>query len=329
MKAIHVNWTAPFFHRERLRGHGFRTTREIQSDTYDIPDYQILYTILSALRWKTHNGPIKLYTDTIGISFYKQLRVLDLYDEVDIDFLNNLPSVDPALFWTSGKIQSLANEQAPFIFLDQDFIIRDKVPESLYKGDIGIGHWEIPRGHYYFTEDQWQRDINHMSFPENYNINAYSPNTSFLYFSNNKVVEEYVEWHKKMITSSGDEIPEWFWLATDQGILGHVIREGKYNTTTLTDKIFLADNDYGNLLTRKHGYSEQWYYPMSFDRTKNTLDWEHVWLAKIVYGLNPELLESDTQRFFNEIVDLGGEEYLTHFRFAKYFNKYEEQDSSN
>jgi hypothetical protein len=321
MKAIHVNWTKPFFERHRLRGHGFRTTREIQSDTYDVPDYQILYTILSALRWKHHNGPIKLYTDSIGLSFYKQLGITDLYDEINIDFLNNLKDVDPALFWTSGKIQALQNETVPFVFLDQDFIIRDKVPEKFYQGDIGIGHWEIPRGHYYFTPEQWKQDIKHMEFPENYNINAYCPNTSFLYFNKQQAVEQYVNWHKKMITSDGNEIPEWFWLATDQGILGHVIREGKFNTITLTDKIFLADNDYGNVLTQKHGLSEQWYYPMSCDRSKSQLEWEHVWLAKIVYGLDPELLKSDTQRFFDEIWDLGGKQYLQHSRFTKYWDK--------
>lgn len=320
MKAIHVNWTAPFFHRERLRGHGFRTTREIASNTYDVPDYQILYTILSALRWKQLNGPIKLYTDTVGISFYKQLGVLELYDEVNVEFLNNLQEVDPALFWTSGKIQALQNEQVPFVFLDQDFIVRDEIPEQFYKGDIGIGHWEIPRGHYYFTEEQWNRDITHMEFPANYNINAYSPNTSLLYFGKQQIVDQYADWHKKMITSDGNEIPEWFWLATDQGILGHVIREGKYNTTTLTDRVFLADNDYGNKDTQNQGLSEQWYYPMSYDIEKDRLDWEHIWLAKIVYGLQPQLLEFDTQRFFNEIKALGGEQYLQHPRFAKYWN---------
>lgn len=321
MKAIHVNWTKPFFERHRLRGHGFETTREINSTTYEVPDYQILYTILSALKWKQFNGPIKLYTDSIGLSFYKQLGITDLYDEINIDFLNNLDEVDPVLFWTSGKIQSLQNEKEPFVFLDQDFIVRDTIPEKFYSKDIGIGHWEIPRGHYYFTKDQWERDIKHMEFPENYNICAYSPNTSFLYFSNPKIVEEYVGWHKKMISTQGDITPEWFWLATDQGILGHVIREGKYATETLTDKIFLADNDYGNVLTQKYGYSEQWYYPMSCDRTKNSLKWEHIWLAKIVYGTNPDLLEFDTQRFFDEIWDSNGKNYLQHFRFSKYWDK--------
>ena len=55
MNGIHVNWTKPFFHRERLRGHGFRSTRELPGKCYDQPNYQILYTILSAGMWKYHN----------------------------------------------------------------------------------------------------------------------------------------------------------------------------------------------------------------------------------------------------------------------------------
>ena len=46
MKAIHVNWTKPYFEKHRLRGHGFESIIHYESDTYNLPDYQILYTIL-------------------------------------------------------------------------------------------------------------------------------------------------------------------------------------------------------------------------------------------------------------------------------------------
>ena len=89
MKAIHVNWTKPYFEKHRLRGHGFESTKNLKSSTYTQLDYQILYTILSIVSWKKHNGPIKLYTDSIGAAFYQRFGLLDLYDEVDIRFLNN------------------------------------------------------------------------------------------------------------------------------------------------------------------------------------------------------------------------------------------------
>jgi hypothetical protein len=301
MKAIHVNWTAPFFHKERLRGHGFSITKDLNSVQYNIPNYQILYTILSVLRWKLHNGPIKLYTDSIGLSYYQQIGISELYDEIDTDFLDNLQNVDPAFYWTSGKIQALQNEKEPFVFLDQDFIVRGEVPSDFYYGDIGIGHWEIPRGNYYFTKKQWDSEIKHVTFPTNYNCNAYSPNTSFVYFGCASAVDEYVKAHKKLIKSGDTEVPEWFWLATDQGILGHIIREHEYHTNTLTDRIFLADSDYAKAEDRRFGYSGQWYYPMEFDLIKDQFEWEHVWLAKVVYSMDKEILNRDCIRFYEEI----------------------------
>lgn len=319
MKAIHVNWTAPFFEKHRLRGHGFEITRDLPADVYNVPDYQVLFSILSALRWKLHNGTIKLYTDSIGLSFYQQMGICGLYDEIDTKFLNDLTGVDPAHFWTSGKIQALRNESVPFVFLDQDFIIRDSVDKKFYNCDIGIGHWEIPRGEYYFDREIWERDIAHLEYPAAYNYRAYAPNTSFLYFGNDAVLQRYVEWHKKMIETD-TETPEWFWLATDQGILGHVIREHQFYTNTLTDKVFLADNDNGNEETRSIGMSEQWYWPTNANQEKE-IEWEHVWLAKIVYGRDPEFMHRESQRYFDEIWAFGGKEYLIHPRFTKYWSR--------
>lgn len=321
MKAIHVNWTAPFFEKHRLRGHGFQITKNITSKEYELPNYQILYTILSALRWKIHNGPIKLYTDSIGLSYYKQIGIDKLYDEIDTDFLDNLVGVDAAYYWTSGKIQSLQNEKEPFVFLDQDFIVRGELPSNFYNSDIGIVHWEIPRGNYYFTQEQWERDINHIEFPENYNCNAYSPNTSLVYYGCTSIIDEYVKMHKKLINSGAREIPEWFWLATDQGILGHIIRNHKYCTNTLTDKIFLADSDYAKTEDRKFGYSEQWYYPIKHDKSKDEFEWEHVWLAKVVFANDSIFMERECQRYYDEIWALGGSNYLYYFNLNKYWNK--------
>ena len=297
MKGVHVNWTRPFFERHRLRGHGFKIQRELQ-DSYTQPEYQILYTILSILRWKQFNGPIKLYTDTIGLQFYQSLGIDKLYDEINTEVLDNYTEIDAAHFWTSGKIHCLQFETEPFTFLDQDFIVRGKIPN--YNTDLAIGHWEIPRGYYYFTREQFDREVSHYKLPDDYNPNAWIPNTSFMQINNIEVIKNYVEEHKKMV-STNQEVPEWFWLLTDQGVLGHTIRHFNYSVDSLTDKIFLSDSDYGNESTRAHGLSEAWYYPMNANLDKDSLEWEHVWLAKVVYGLNPDFLAQDIKRFRDEI----------------------------
>lgn len=299
MKAVHVNWTRPFFERHRLRGHGFKIQRAIDH-SYDQPDYQLLYTILSILRWKLHNGPVKLYTDSIGLQFYKEVGIDVLYDEINVSVLNEYTSVDPAYFWTSGKIHCLHHETEPFTFLDQDFIVRGILPENAYLSDITVGHWEIPRGYYYFTREQFNEQVSHYKLPDTYNTNAWIPNTSFMCVNNLEVIKEYNEIHKAMVNTK-NAVPEWFWLLTDQGALGQVFREEKYKIDTLTDRIFLSDSDYGGQETRNMGLSEAWYFPIQYDKTKEDFEWEHVWLAKVVYGQDREFMQRDCIRFFEEI----------------------------
>lgn len=313
MKAIHVNWTAPFFAKN-------------SKDFYELSDYQLLYTILSALRWKHHNGPIKLYTDSIGLSYYKQNGILHLYDEIDIQALNNLQNVDAGSFWTSGKVHALEHEKEPFVFIDQDFIIRGKVDDKFYQPDITVAHWEIPRGSVYCSsEEQWNSEISHFKMPVEYDLHAYSPNTCFVCYNNIEIVQEYVDLHKQMVNTRAGKFPEWFWLTTDQGILGHLIRQRKLEAETLTDRIYLPYTWYHTpdkfSQKMKQGYPHQWHLPLNFDDTKENLQWEHVWLAKIVHGNIPEFIETESQRYFDEIWQLGGKNYLYHYRFSKYWNK--------
>ena len=327
MKAIHVNWTKPYFDRHRLRGHGFESTRNLKGECYNQPDYQVLYTILSAKHWQLKNGPIKLYTDSIGLEFYRQFNIHHLYDEIDINFLNGYSksNVDPAYFWTSGKIKCLAHQTQPFVFLDQDMIIRGRLPQNILDKDLTITHWEIPRGYYYFEEKDWNDKIKHIPFPKNYNTSDWSPNTSFLCINNFKLLKEYHNWHKDLVNTNGKEVPEWFWLLTDQGILGHVVREGDYKVNTLTDKIFLANSNYSTKSSRYKGKSEAWYYPIEADTSKDLEEdwsWEHVWFNKIHLGTDKELERKETQRYFNECVELELYDYLKHSRFQKYWDEY-------
>ena len=319
MKAIHVNWTKPYFEKHRLRGHGFESMKEIKSDTYNVPDHQILFTILSILNWKKHNGPIKLYTDSVGASYYHRFGILDLYDEVDIDFLNGYSKskVDPAYFWTSGKIKCLAHQTEPFVFLDNDMIVKEKLPEWTRVDDLTIAHWEIGRGYYYFDKEKFESEITHTPWIENYNVDDWSPNTSFLCFNNMKMLKEYHEWHKKLVTTNGENIPEWFWLLTDQGILGHIIRENDYHVNTLTQKVSLAHHNNVDGTNRYKGKAEKWYAPLN--SSNKELPFEHVWLDKI----NTQNLQ--TNRWFKELVDeLNMSHYLTDARWSKYWEVYHE-----
>jgi len=326
MKAIHVNWTKPYFEKHRLRGHGFETIKNMESETYNMSDYQIFFTILSILNWKEFNGPIKLYTDSIGASFYHRFGILDLYDEVDIKYLNNYSKsdVDAAYYWTSGKIKCLAHQTEQFVFLDNDMIIREKLPIWVKTNDLTIAHWEIGRGYYYFDEEKFNQEIDHMNWIENYNVDDWSPNTSFLCFNNMDLLKKYHNWHKKLVkTERYHNVPEWYWLLTDQGILGHVIRENDYHVNTLTQKIALANHNTTLEHERYKGKAEKWYLPVNYTRNKE-VNFDHVWLDKIGWNINPQLYDKTMKGWFEEIVyHYGMGKLLSNdVRWKKYWNKY-------
>ena len=284
MKGIFVNWTKPFEQRNRLRGHAFKVYKNTQSDQYYQSDLELIYTILSVGNWKKHNGSTKLYTDTIGLNYYTNNGIIELFDEIDIDTLNNYTEVDGGQFWTSGKSFCIGKEQIPFCFLDLDFIVREKLPEWVFKKDITITHWEIPRGYYYPTKEQF-KDIKHWQPPQDFAYRMLIPNTSFLYINNLEVQADYLKTHLEAVNTQ-DEIPEWFWLLTDQGLLGQSLRRLNIRPETLTDKIFLSDSE-GE--TAGVGNSELFYYPTIHDASKDNINWWHVWFNKIYYNSSEEI----------------------------------------
>ena len=64
IEAFHSNWTAPFL-------------RANPNKNYYIDDFEILTTIISALKWRENNGSIKMITDTIS-NLYTMLKTYEL-----------------------------------------------------------------------------------------------------------------------------------------------------------------------------------------------------------------------------------------------------------
>lgn len=319
MKGIFVNWTEPFKERHRLRGHAFKVYRDNNFEEYTTTDQEILYTILSVGYWKKYNGPTKLYTDHTGYDYYKKLNLLCLWDEIDVETLSNYKSVDGGQFWTSGKSYCIGLEKPPFVFLDLDFIVRQKLPDWVYSSDVCIPYWEIPRGYYYPTKEQFD-SIKHWKPKDNFSYNMLIPNTSFLYINHLGVQKEYLEEHLKAVNTK-DEIPEWFWLVTDQGLFGQSLRNNNVLPQTLTDKVFLADFERGG---SDVGRAESFFYQLNHDKSKDELNWFHVWFRKITYNISEEFRIQDCQDFYNEILTYLPEHshLLNHSRLSQYGSIY-------
>lgn len=177
IKGFHSNWSKPFFVDNKKN--------------YFIEDYDILTTILSALKWRQHNGPIKMITDETCAQYYKYLNIEDIWDLGIEVKLNNISSkIDEEVFWAAGKIYALQSEKAPVAMIDTDFIVWDSIEEILKNKDICVIHREGINEDVYPSKDYFK-------FNEGYKLNSFYDwnekpcNTAFLYISNNDFKDYY------------------------------------------------------------------------------------------------------------------------------------------
>ena len=112
LPALHVNWTKP----------AFASCPEMKQ--YDTSDFNILTTILSALLWRKYNGPIKLYTDSIGLEYYRMMEMTSIWDEIDTNVIDNMPdNIHPSIFWAGAKLFAMREQTRPFCMMDTDLMV--------------------------------------------------------------------------------------------------------------------------------------------------------------------------------------------------------------
>ena len=122
MDAIHVLWTKPFY--------------ACGGERFAMEDFDILTAVLSALKWRQHNGRITMVTDTFGSGYLKKLGLEKIWDEIEIS-LDGI-SVNPKMFWAAGKLYALAKREAPCVMLDTDFIVWHGISFGAIKNKIAV-----------------------------------------------------------------------------------------------------------------------------------------------------------------------------------------------
>lgn len=176
MIALHSNWTKP---------------QTIFGNDFHIDDFNLLTTVLSALKWRETNGEIKMVTDSVGYSFYKERNLLSLWDEVTTE-LDSIPeSINPAIFWAAGKIYAAKTVSAPFAVIDTDFIVWDRLAfENLT--ELTVIHREelapsvYPSKEYFDTSDKY-------SFNPDLDWSLKPANTAFFVMKNDVLRELYIQ----------------------------------------------------------------------------------------------------------------------------------------
>lgn len=302
LKAVFVNWTAPFFYKNEAQGYNRMKMFDLPDEEYDIVDYELIIQKLAVIRAKKHIGRTKLYTDNIGYKFYEKKNMISLWDEVDTETLETFnkqyPNVNPGRFWTTGKSIVMGKEPIPYLFIDLDFIIRSDLPSWVWEYDVVHTQWEIQRGEFFVFD--WQ--INKIGGIDDFNQNMFMPNTSFVFMNNGNLRDEYLKKHLDIINREYDCIPEWLWLIADQGILGYSIRKLNSTAESIENNIYLSYPEspvFGG--PKLPGKGLFWLKdPNRIDHTEN-LNYEHVWFNKHALKININFREKKIKEYTEEI----------------------------
>lgn len=115
MKAFHSCWTAPFKARN-------------PNGQFNIPPFEILTTVLSALFWQKNNGCIAMICDETAYNFYKTNNLVGLWNDEIRVLLDDIPKeINPHIFWAAGKLFALKSIEKPCVMIDTDFIVWEKL----------------------------------------------------------------------------------------------------------------------------------------------------------------------------------------------------------
>lgn len=150
-------------------------------------DFELLTAAISALKWREHNGSIKMITDKNGAEFYRRNGLEFLWDGGVFDELSDIPA-DPKMFWAAGKIYALRIQKAPIAVLDMDFIVWEKLDFDKIT-DAAVIHFEDINGETYPEPSVFRMNSGY-EFPST-DKNLKACNTAFYIIKNQSFLELY------------------------------------------------------------------------------------------------------------------------------------------
>ena len=178
IEAFHSNWTRPFFNANPHK-------------EYYIEDFEILTTILSALKWREKNGSIKMITDKVGANYYKSIgleKIWNLGIDISLDDINY--KIDSNIFWAAGKLYALKSQKSPCVMIDTDFIVWENIENVLSNTEVSVIHKEKIVKEVYPDKDYFKFK-NGYSLDEEWDWSVLPSNTAFMYISNEEFKKYY------------------------------------------------------------------------------------------------------------------------------------------
>lgn len=201
MKIVHSFWSKPSLDTmgvsEKSNG-GWRQGK-----------YHLMSWALSCLSFKKHYGNIELVTDPFG----KELLIDELelpYSSFSID-LKKL-NIYPKHLWALGKIYSYGIQKEPFLHVDGDVYIWERLGPFIENAELCAQHMDSKEGHYHFAMNQLKNSkiVFPREFRNDYDVQKKynASNAGIIGGTNIDFFQEYVELAFKFIDENLSKISE-------------------------------------------------------------------------------------------------------------------------
>lgn len=261
MRAFHSTWTSPFLHSQ-------------EGDFY-IEDFELLTTILSALKWQEFNGDIKMITDATGAAYYQELGLGQLWNLGIEERLTDIdPHLSPKVFWAAGKLYALEGEDAPCVMMDTDFIVWQNIEEKFKGQSIAVIHREELHPHVYPPKSYFHMNSDY-AFSPSLDWEVRPCNTAFMYIGDEKLKQFYVEESKRFMRSAQGRDPITYMVFAEQRLLAMCAK--------LKNKEIMAMAEVSDLFEEEQKY------------------FTHIWGHKRYLRSHPEAREAFCRRCMRRI----------------------------
>src|ERR1700694_5104079 len=193
----------------------------------------------SAILWRALVGPIWLFSDTRGVDELRQLALLPLWDYVDTDCLESIPTdIHAPAFWDFGKTVCLTQLPAGACILDLDLIVWEELAATPPDA-VAFLHWEAPISPWYLPQTELSTP-EHYIFDRSIDWNAPVCNRAFLRCTNQGLRRTFLDAALEFAQGNrpaGSGIAEM--LFAGQRLLAHTLRAVGAQASPVLDYLYI------------------------------------------------------------------------------------------
>lgn len=276
---------------------------------------ELLVQLISVCNNKSANPevPFVFVTDTKSLEFYKEVGILDLYDEVRTDYFDDYPYDRVSdTFWATPKLWLMSKLQTPFVIIDTDLILNTPIKDFQDEEFVYL-HRELQSGylrpHEVSTPPSWEWNDDKKYYKQSLPINV-----SVLYFNHQTFKDYYIKWYFDFVLDNEGVFTNYDEDYIDKTSMQTFAEQYLLSAMTLKYQKEIDGNFKPKSLSNVvHGYGH--YYDFgNFDVPKESSLGQyiyHLWGAKI-------FIDNPTHPFYKDAynaVTQRGEEYLREIGF--------------